>query len=184
MKELVQLFGQIAMSRKGPQDLPASGLVLALTILGYAAVRFIVSAALPPTEHWRLHLVVEIAFTLVWYAMLLRTVGKSERFLQTATAIFGFGLLLSPPWIAAIHYSQVLSEKHPLYAPVAILALALIIWIIRACSYVLKAALEVPIAACVLLTILQMLAGDLLLRAVTPGVPAPTEQATDQVLTT
>ncbi len=127
---------------------------------------------LPPTQYWLLHLVVEIVFTLVWYAMLLRTVGKSERFLQTVTAIFGFGLLLSPPWIAAIHYSQVLSEKHPLYAPVAILALALIIWIIRAGSYVLKAALELPIAACVLLTILQMLAGDLLLLAVTPGEPA------------
>ncbi len=43
MKELVQLFGQIAMSRKGPQDLPASGLVLALTVVSYAAVRVIVS---------------------------------------------------------------------------------------------------------------------------------------------
>jgi hypothetical protein len=177
MKELVQLFGQIAMSRKGPQDLPASWLVLALTVVGYAAVRFIVSSVLPPTAYWRLHLVVEIVYTLIWYAMLLRTVGKSERFLQTATAIFGFGLLLSPPWVVAIHYSQVLSEKHPLYAPVAILALALIIWIIRAGSYVLKAALEIPIAACVLLTILQMLAGDLLLRAVTPGQESPPEQA-------
>jgi thiol:disulfide interchange protein len=158
--------------------------VLAITVLGYAAVRFIVSLMLPPTQHWQLHLVVEIVFTLVWYGMLLRTVGKSERFLQTATAIFGFSLLLSPPWIAAIHYSQVLPEQHPLYAPVAILALAIIIWIIRAGSYILKAALELPIAACVLLTILQILTGDLLLQAVTPGEPAAVEQATQPAPTT
>jgi hypothetical protein len=178
MKELVQLFGQIAMSRKGPQDLPASWLVLALTLIGYAIVRAIVSWGLPPTAYWQRHLIVEIIFSLLWYGTLLRTVGKPERFLQTMTAMFGFSLLLFPPWIAAIHYSQVLSDKHPLYTPVALLALVLIVWIIRAASYVLKAALELPIAACVLLTILQFLASDLLLRAITPCEAPATEQAT------
>jgi hypothetical protein len=56
-----------------------------------------------------------------------------------------------------------------LYAPVVLLALALAIWIIRAGSYVLKHALELPLAGCVLLTILQIFTGELLMRAVSPG---------------
>ena len=35
MKELIQLFTQIALLRRGPQDLPASLLLLTLTMIGY-----------------------------------------------------------------------------------------------------------------------------------------------------
>jgi hypothetical protein len=168
MKELFGLFAQIALSRKGPQDLPASYLVLALTVAGYWLIRFAVSTLAPPTPQWRLHLVVEILFALTWYAVLLRTVGRPERFVQTATAIFGAWILLGPPWVIAIHFSQTLPVKHVLYAPMALITLAIAIWIIRASSYVLKHALEMPIAACVLLTILQTFTGELLMRAVSP----------------
>jgi hypothetical protein len=148
--------------------------VLVLTVLGYGLTRYVVSAAMPPTEEWRLHLAIEIAFTLAWYAVLLRTVGKPERFLQTATAIFGYELVLAPVWIVAIYLSQRVKPEDALYAPVVILALALAIWIIRAGSYVLKHALELPLAACVLLTILQIFTGELLMRAVSPGSPVNT----------
>ncbi len=168
MKELFGLFAQIAISRKGPQDLPASYFLLALTVIGYWVIRYIVSAMMPPAEHWRLHLLVEVVFTLVWYAVLLRAVGKPERFIQTTTAIFGSWVLLQPPWIMAVHFWQELPEQHALYAPLAILALAIAIWIIRAGSYVLKHALELPIIACVILTILQTFTGEMLMRAVTP----------------
>ena len=168
MKELFGLFAQIAISRKGPQDLPASYVLLALTVIGYWVVRYVVSSLAPPAEHWRMHLLVQVVFTLAWYAVLLRAAGKPERFMQTATAIFGAGLLLQPPGVIAMHFWQELPEQHVLYAPMAILALAIAIWIIRAGSYVLKHALELPILACVILTILQTFTGEMLMRAVAP----------------
>lgn len=171
MKELFGLFFEIAMSRKGPQDLPASAVLLLLTVLGNWFVRFLVCLVAPPTPQWRLHLVIEIVFTLLWFAILLRAVGRPERFLQTATAMFGYGLLLFPPWTVAIHFSQRLQIDHVMYLPVALIALALAIWIIRAASFVLKAALELPIVACVLLTILQIFTGELLMQAVSPAPP-------------
>jgi len=174
MKELFALFAQIALSRKGPQDLPASTVVLALTVAGYALIRFVVSSFLPPTEMWREHLFIEIAFTLAWYALLLRTVGKPERFVQTATAIFGYELVLAPVWILAIFLSQRVKPEDAMYVPVALLALALAIWIIRAGSYVLKAALELPLALCVFLTLLQIFAGELLMRALSSAPPVTT----------
>jgi hypothetical protein len=174
MKELFGLFAQIATSRKGPQDLPASYLVLVLTVLGNWLIRYGVCSVMPPTQQWRLHLLIEIAFTLAWYAVLLRTVGKSERFVQTATAIFGYQLLLVPVWIVFINLSGRLKPEDALYVPVVLFALALAIWIIRAGSYVLKAALELPIAICVVLTILQIFTGEMLMRAFTPGQPVTT----------
>src|SRR5687767_7948962 len=67
MKELLALFAQIAVSRKGPQDLPASYLLLVLTVAGYGLIRFAVSSVMPPVDQWRTHLLIEIAFTLAWY---------------------------------------------------------------------------------------------------------------------
>lgn len=167
MTELLRLFGEIALSRKGPQDLPASPLLLALTVAAYAGVAFGVNLLLSPAESWRLQLLVEIAFTLAWNAVLLRAFGKAERFLQTATAVFGYQLVLAPPFIAVMSLTRRFTEDSAAswQFPVAVLALALVIWMIRAGSYVLKAALEVPIIACVALIFAEILASQLVLIA-------------------
>jgi hypothetical protein len=172
MKELVRLFTQIALSRKGPQDLPASPILLAAAVLGYFIVTYIVSTVLPPIDPWRLHLFVDVGFTLAWYAVLLRAFGKPERFLQTATAMFGYQAVLAPPWIAAINLSRRFPEDALWQFPVAVIGLAIAIWMIRAGSHILKSALELPLAACVLLIILQIFAGQLVLLALTPSTPA------------
>jgi hypothetical protein len=172
MRELLRLFGQIALSRKGPQDLPASALLLAVTVASYALVSFCVSSLLPPVESWRSQLFLEIGFSLAWYAVMLRAFGKPERFLQTATAMFGYQLMLTPPWIAVINLSRRFSDDTPWQFPVAVIALALLIWIIRAGSYVLKAALELPMVACVALIFAEILASQLVLIALNPTVAA------------
>src|SRR6185437_5097690 len=79
MKELIQLFTQIALLRRGPQDVPASMLLLGMTIVGYFGVNFFVSSLMPPVRGWPSHLAVDVVFTLVWYVVLLRLAGKSER---------------------------------------------------------------------------------------------------------
>ena len=96
MRELIQLFTQIALLRRGPQDVPASMLLLAMTIVGYFGINFLVSSLMPPVKGWPAHLAVDVVFTLVWYVVLLRLAGRSERTLQTTTAVFGFQAVLSP----------------------------------------------------------------------------------------
>jgi hypothetical protein len=49
MREVIRLYVQIALLRRGPQDLPASRLLLVLTVCGYAAVNALVSGLLPPS---------------------------------------------------------------------------------------------------------------------------------------
>src|SRR3989440_10479813 len=96
MRELIQLFAQIALLRRGPQDLPASTLLLALTVCAYLGVNVVVSSVLPPVKSWPAQVLVDTLFTLGWYVALLKLVGRSERILQTATAVFGLQGLPSP----------------------------------------------------------------------------------------
>lgn len=174
MKELLRLFGEIALSRRGPQDLPASPLLLAVAVLSYAVVSFAVNSLLPSVDAWRLQLFIEIAFTLAWYAVMLRAFGKPERFLQTATAVFGYQLVLAPPFIAVISLSRRFGEgsTSPWQFPVAVIALGLLIWIIRAGSYVLRSALELPMVACVALIFAEILASQLVLISLTSTAAA------------
>src|SRR5262252_1238382 len=96
MSEFIRLYTQIALLRRGPQDLPASRLLLVLTVAGYLAVNFLVSSVLPPGGRWLETLLVATLFTLLWYLLLLRFAGRPERTLQTTTAVFGFQTVLTP----------------------------------------------------------------------------------------
>lgn len=170
MKQLIQLFTQIALLRRGPQDLPASTLLLALTIIGYLFVNLLVSGAMPPVQGWPgpAQVVVDTAFTLAWYIALLKLVGRSERILQTATAVFGFQVVLAPLLIASDWL--VLRFRHDALwqVPVVSASLLLLIWLIAAYSQIVKAALEWSSPTSVVLVILQTLTGQLLVTTLFP----------------
>jgi hypothetical protein len=172
MREVIALFVQIALLRRGPQDLPASRLLLLLTVCGYAAVsalvNALVSALLPPNAGWPPQLAVDVLFTLGWYAALLRLVGRSERFLQTATGVFGLQLVLAPLLIASEWLLRRFGQDTTWQLPIAVAGLTLVIWLIAAMGHVVKAALDWSSAASVALVILQIVSGQLLLFAMFP----------------
>ncbi|HYM43936.1 MAG TPA: hypothetical protein VET46_14340 [Steroidobacteraceae bacterium] len=170
MREVIGLFVQIALLRRGPQDLPASILLLLLTLAGYLAVNALVSSLLPVTADWPAQLAVEVLFTLGWYAGLLRLVGRRERFVQTATGVFGLRTLIAPAVTACAWLSRRFEHDGTWQLPIAVAGLALVIWLIAANSHVVKAALEWSSAASVALVILQIVSGQLLLFALfSPG---------------
>jgi len=159
MTELIRLFTQIAVLRRGPQDLPASLPLLVLTLFGYLCVNFLVSSALPPDDHWRGPLLADTVFVLVWYSALLKLLGRPERILQTVTAVFGLQAVLSPLLIASEWLMRRFGEDATWQVAVTCLGLLLLAWLIAANSHVVKAALEWSGSASVALVILQMLAG-------------------------
>jgi hypothetical protein len=171
MKELVRLFVQIALMRKGPQDLPASAAVLAGTAAAFFFINCLVSAVLPPIPgHWFGQLVVEVIFTVVWYALLLRILHRPERFLQTTTAVFGYQAVLAPLWISAVWLVRQFADDDTWRLPISMLGLAIVVWTVAANARVLKAALEWATPVCVALVILQYLAGQILLLYLFSGV--------------
>jgi hypothetical protein len=168
MKDIIRLFTQIALLRRGPQDLPASMLLLVLAVVGYLCVNFVLSSALPPYEHWQGPLLVDALFTLVWYVALLRLLGRPERMLQTVSAVFGLQAVLSPLLIASAWLMRRVGEDATWQLPVTCAGLLLLAWLIAANTHVVKAALEWPGAASVVLVILQMIAAWVLVFALFP----------------
>ncbi|HKT71490.1 MAG TPA: hypothetical protein VJQ47_01260 [Steroidobacteraceae bacterium] len=168
MQELIRLFTQIALLKRGPQDVPASSLLLALTIAAYFSVNLVSSVLLPPFPGpLLLRVLADVAFTYIWYVLLLRFAGKPERFLQTTTAVFGFQCLLSPPLIAAAWLARI-ADDSVWQLPVTLVVLFLIVWIVAANGRVVQAALDWTMPPSIALVIMQTLADNLLLAALFP----------------
>ena len=172
MSEFIRLYMQIALLRRGPQDLPASRLLLVLTVAGYLAVNFVVSSVLPPGGRWLEALLVATLFTLLWYMLLLRLAGRPERALQTTTAVFGFQAVLTPLVDSCGWLVRRFGEDSPWQMPCMCALLLLFAWVIAANSHIVKAALDWSATSSVALVILQTLAGWLLLSALFPQVKA------------
>jgi hypothetical protein len=173
MRQLLALFFDIALSRRGPQDLPASPLLLAITSALYVLASYGANSLVAPVGGLWWLLFVDLGFSLLWYATLLRLFRKPERFLQTATAAMGYKIVLELPLFAVMALARGFNDESFWRFPVAILGLVLIFLLIRAGSYVLKAALELPVIACIALVFAEVFATQLVVFAFMPA-SAPT----------
>lgn len=162
MGEVLKLFAQISLMRRGPQDLPASGLLLMFTVTAYVAVNCLVSSAFPPAPDWPAQLLVDVVFLLLWNALLLRVAGRPERTVQTTTAVFGYQLLLAPLLVALQWLAQRFHGDSTWEGPLTLLSLGLLVWLVAANSRIISTALEWSIPAAVALVIVQTVADALL----------------------
>jgi hypothetical protein len=95
VQQFLRIFVDIVLWRRGPQDLPASKLLLGVAIAAYLAVSAVQLLLLgEPAATWFLFVVVDPLLLGAWVWLVLRLFGKPERFLQTASAVFGAGAVL------------------------------------------------------------------------------------------
>jgi hypothetical protein len=96
VKAFVELFRDIVLWRKGPQDLPASTLLLALAVLTYVAASAAQLAVMGEGgATWFFFLLLDPALLAASVWLMLKLYSHPERFLQTATAVLGAGAYLS-----------------------------------------------------------------------------------------
>jgi len=95
VQKFLRIFLDIVLWRRGPQDLPVSSLLLVVAMAAYVAVSVVQLALLDESaSSWLFFLVVDPLLLAAWVWLLLKLYGKSERFLQTASAVFGAGAVL------------------------------------------------------------------------------------------
>src|SRR5690606_9641477 len=90
--------------RKGPEDMPASSTLLWAAIIGAVLVRIVGQATLPAPETTGNPVVVmavELGLLLLGLKLALRVAGHDARFMQTATAMLGCQLVMSPALLLA-----------------------------------------------------------------------------------
>jgi hypothetical protein len=95
VQQFLRIFLDIVLWRRGPQDLPASGLLVGITLAAYVLVGAVQLALLDePGAMWLVFLVADPALLTASVWLLLRLYGHAERFQQTAAAVLGTGALL------------------------------------------------------------------------------------------
>ena len=185
MGELIKLYTQIAVLRRGPQDLPTSALLMVLTIGAYLAVDVLLIGVLPPAASgtgtapgaaedalhgWPGLLLLDTLFMYLWYAVLLRIFGHPERTLQTVSAVFGFRIVLALPLFLSNWLWARFEHDATWSVPVGILGVVVLVWQITANARIVKAALEVTSATSVALVILQVFSQLLLAYSLLPAL--------------
>jgi len=95
VQQFLRIFLDIVLWRRGPQDLPASRLLMWATVVAYVAVSAVQLALLGETAAtWLFFVVVDPVLLGGWVWLVLQLYGRRERFLQTAAAVFGTGAVL------------------------------------------------------------------------------------------
>lgn len=96
MSQLFRMFIDIALWRRGPQDLPASTALACLVAAFYAFISAI-QVGMGGSGFWATLLLtlIDLALQAVWLWGLLTFFAKRPRFLQSFTAFLGVGALLA-----------------------------------------------------------------------------------------
>lgn len=166
MGEVLELFAQLLLLRRGPQDLPGSGLLLLLTVIGYVIVNCVACSIFPPADNWPVLLLIDVGFLLLWNACLLKLARRPERSLQTITAVFGYQLLLAPLLVPLGWLQRRFAGDPAWHGPLMFVGLGVVVWAITINSRIIHAALERSMTASVFLVIGQNITEELLQLAI------------------
>jgi hypothetical protein len=167
---LARLYLDIALWRRGPQDVPAVGILLPLTIAAYVLLSVVLGESMASLRrNWIVVVMADSAFLALWYWALLAIARRRERYLQTATAVS------AAPGIATLWLMQHIAQDNVLQVSVYLAVPAVTvwilvgIWILMATGHILRAALERSLALCLTLAFMQMLTEGLFLATLEPG---------------
>ena len=164
MAAILKLYLDIALLRRGPEDVPMSRGLLWSTLVACVALNaFLTLAFRPTTENWLPQLLVSVGFTLLWYRALLIVFGRPERYQQTVTAILGFGCVITPLIVPAAGLMAPYADDPAAAMPWMLLLLPLAGYLIYVSARILRSAIERPMFQCVMLVLLQTFLEPLIL---------------------
>lgn len=156
MSEILQLFYDIILFRKGPQDVPYSRLLTKVTLAVYALVSFLM---LFMSSHWFsaiLKMLADIVLLMAFVRITLAWVHKSERYQQTFCALLGTDALLTLCGVPAT--AVMLVPSGDLAVLGFFVVVGLILWHWAVIGHILSNALEQPLAFSLGIALLYMMA--------------------------
>ncbi len=133
------MFYELAIFKKGPQDVPASQWLLRLLVPVYIAINFLIVKLGADWSTALLQATVEAVLVLGFAFALLTFAGKRKRFRQTASALLGTDALIS---LFALPAIASLIGAGTLLAFLAVVCLMLWHWLVT--GHILRHALAQP----------------------------------------
>ena len=136
------VFADIALHRRGPEHLPSSGFLFSLLLIMYLVASVVATQIAEPLARAVGMVLFDTALYVGFIWLLLSALSHPDRFLQTASAIFGAQTLLTLIGIPVLMMAGF--ENGELESPNAgtWLFLLLILWSIDIAAFVLSRALQ------------------------------------------
>ncbi len=166
---VVRALLELTTGKRGPQDIPASHALFALTCIFYLTASACLTAVAADWATAVKTAVVDAGVMPVFVISVLWLRNFTARWLQTLTAMAGVGALFSVAAIPPFMVTAGLSAS-PLSAPASVLVLVLFIWNVLVLAHIFRHALSLAFPAGVLVAVayvaVSMFAAELLIPEV------------------
>ncbi|ATG88664.1 hypothetical protein [Methylomonas koyamae] len=139
MYQLIVLFFEITILRKGPQDVPAAPVVYRLVFVPYIGVNLLILLLDGSWSKAVAQIAVETALLVGFCYPLLYFAGKTARFPQTFTALLGTDAIIS---LCAIPAVASLQTQIGDFAFIAVMGMMLWHWLVN--GHIFRNALDRP----------------------------------------
>lgn len=169
MYQLIVLFFEIAILRKGPQDVPAAPWLLRLLLPAYAVVNVLILLLNGDLSTALLQISVDFVLLAGFSWPLLYFAGKPARFRQTLCALIGTDTLIS---FFAIPAVASLSSQATDLAYIAMLLLMVWHWLVS--GHIFRHALDKPLFFGLGLALLYILISSQVMALLFPVVSTQT----------
>lgn len=146
MLRLITIWLDLCLLRLGPQDIPASRVLLVLSLAAYVLVSFVLSVPGYPSAVALRLAGVDLLLLVVFASVPLYLLDKTARIGQTLTALAGSGALLgllALPVIRVLFEGQDSSEVPPFAAMVWLILFG---WSLLVVAHIMRHALSVAFA--------------------------------------
>ena len=138
MFELIKLYFDICLLKKGPQDVPHSLFVFWLALAFYAIAGLLLFYLTTDLPNSIIQLLVEIVLILGFSGGILIAAGKFSRFFQTASAMLGADAVIS--FLGLPVYSSMITGKISMLPFFALIGL--MIWHLFVTGHIFRHALN------------------------------------------
>jgi hypothetical protein len=163
VQQFFRIFLDIVLWRRGPQDLPASQLLLAIAVTGYVLVSVVQLAMLRETAAtWLFFVLVDPLLLLGWTWLVLRILGRGARFLQTATAVFGANAMLGVAMYLPLQALLTASGQDPASGASQAVALLLVVAFAFVSGRILKIATDTSLITGIAISLTYFMVVNLL----------------------
>lgn len=143
VQQFLRIFVDIVLWRRGPQDLPASGLLVLITLAAYVAVTVVQLLMLDePAATWAFFLVGDPLLLMAWVWLVLRLFGHADRYVQTVSAVLGTGALLGLAVYLPLQLIVIGSGQAPTSSLAQLLGLLLVVVFALVTGRILKLATD------------------------------------------
>ncbi len=161
----LKAFLDIVLWRRGPQDLPASRMLLWLTAAAYVAVSTLQLMLLEePVAAWLVFVVLDPVLLAAGVYLLLKLFGKTDRFLQTATAVLGTGVVLGLAMFLPVQWLLTASGVPAESTAAGLIALGMVVIFALVTGRILKLATDSNLFTGITLSLTYFLLINLLLQ--------------------